>query len=349
MRNPPTIHETCIRETLNKYYPVLVTSLEFIPTQWIAYCFSVHCTDGARYFLKLHKEDAPKPYAPSSKDFYLPLTYQLHEKGILSYIPHPIRAIQDHLQIRSGGFEFVLYNYIAGKVVGHQGITHDILSRLSQLVGILHRSTSQIKVAHPLTDQYEIPFERELRDIYHRLHLSSKFDTPGKASLAQALLPRWDTMLGYLEHLRTLQFYVRASRKAQVICHTDLHGENLVLDKENHLYIIDWENAIIAPPEHDLFFFAGEAGFWEIFMPGYESQAGAADLDPSILAFYYYRRGLEGILDWLQRICNGTGGLERDRMDLEDTIDCLDGMAFIEPTITRIQTHLNLIHGKARS
>jgi thiamine kinase-like enzyme len=45
------------------------------------------------------------------------------------------------------------------------------------------------------------------------------------------------------------------------VCHTDLHGENLMVDDRGNLYILDWETAMIAPPEHDLFFFAGYDSF----------------------------------------------------------------------------------------
>jgi spectinomycin phosphotransferase len=105
--------------------------------------------------------------------------------------------------------------------------------------------------------------------------LLESFDTlselPGTASPAQKLvkeliLPRKGQITADLEQLKALQTYARNADKRKVICHTDLHGGNLMTDERGILYILDWENALIAPPEHDLFFFAGEKNFWELFV-----------------------------------------------------------------------------------
>jgi thiamine kinase-like enzyme len=41
------------------------------------------------------------------------------------------------------------------------------------------------------------------------------------------------------------------------LCHGDIWGGNLIRH-ENVLYFIDWESAIIAPPEFDLIGYIGE-------------------------------------------------------------------------------------------
>ena len=125
-----------------------------------------------------------------------------------------------------------------------------------------------------------------------------------------------------------------------VICHTDLHGGNLMMDDQGNLYILDWENALIAPPEHDLFFFTGDERFWNVFLPLYERQFGPVSIDIEVLRFYYYRRTLEDIAGFVFRILQGDGGEERDREDIEWLKGNLTDLKNIEKTVSGIQTKL---------
>jgi hypothetical protein len=97
---------------------------------------------------------------------------------------------------------------------------------------------------------------------------------------------------------------------------------------------------MIAPPEHDLFFFAGSDSFWEVFLPAYEQQYGPADLESELLGFYFYRRGLEDLTEWMVRILDGGRSEERDQADLEEIAGCLAGFAHVELTCERIREKL---------
>lgn len=52
-----------------------------------------------------------------------------------------------------------------------------------------------------------------------------------------------------------------------------------MVDPEGVLNSLDWENAMIAPPEHDLFAFVDDEGFGGHFHPAYIRQVGSIDLD----------------------------------------------------------------------
>jgi aminoglycoside phosphotransferase (APT) family kinase protein len=161
-------------------------------------------------------------------------------------------------------------------------------------------------------------------------------DSISKQHLRDFLLLHKDEITGYLNQLKSLQKIVTHTHKTMVICHTDLHGENLMVDDQGNLYIMDWENAMIAPPEHDLFFFAGYDSFWDTFLPHYTREFGPVNLNRDMFAFYYYRRGLEDLADWIIRILRGDGGDAQDQADLGEISDCLTGLAYVEKTVAEI-------------
>jgi len=213
--------------------------------------------------------------------------------------------------------------------------------KLARLVGILHKSTSQIEIEHPFYERFDIAFENDLVNSLDVLAGITSGDRKGKQELRNLLLQRKDEILGYLHRLKELQSLARATGKEMVVCHTDLHGENLMTDDQGNLYILDWEGAMIAPPEHDLFFFAWEDRFWDLFLPNYEREFGPVSLDSNVFGFYYYRRNLEDLTDWVLRILYHNTGEEQDQTDLRGIVeDCISGWPYLEMTIRGIKTRL---------
>jgi hypothetical protein len=41
------------------------------------------------------------------------------------------------------------------------------------------------------------------------------------------------------------------------LCHSDIHAGNILIDVNDDFYIVDWDNPILAPKEHDLMFIGG--------------------------------------------------------------------------------------------
>jgi Ser/Thr protein kinase RdoA (MazF antagonist) len=348
MLTEPDVDRGALTRALEQAYDLRIQGLQFLPTGWLAACYTLTCEDETRYFLKLHPMERHAAFAASSRAFYLPLTYQLHHKDILPQTPAPIPNRKGALETLWSGYAIELTQFVDGALVGHDGMTGAILARLARLVGILHSSTPLISVDQPLLDDFEIRFEPDLRLALDAASAFSGHARPGMRALSVFLLAERERILGYLDRLHELQTIGRRLDKPKVICHTDLHGENLLIDTEGHLILIDWEGAMIAPPEHDLMFFAGEETFWSAFLPHYETalsvpddaRSGRQALHPDVFEFYYIRRGLEDLADWIIRIRAGQGSPEQDQEDLDEMRDCLAGMAQIPSTVRTIALRL---------
>ncbi|MFI5691364.1 phosphotransferase family protein [Kribbella sp. NPDC051586] len=76
-----------------------------------------------------------------------------------------------------------------------------------------------------------------------------------------------------------------------VVCHTDMHGLNLLLDDAGEVAaILDWENAVIGPREYDVWVGA-DGNELAAFLDEY----GARDLDLDHLEFALLARGLRDL------------------------------------------------------
>jgi spectinomycin phosphotransferase len=75
-----------------------------------------------------------------------------------------------------------------------------------------------------------------------------------------------------------------------VLCHSDIHRGNLLLDVTGKLYVVDWDQPVYAPIERDLMFVSGGAeGFLgmtphqrALFFEGY----GPVDINQTALEYY---------------------------------------------------------------
>jgi Ser/Thr protein kinase RdoA (MazF antagonist) len=338
LNNKSAIEIEDLYRAIQESYGIQITNLEFLLRGWGGDCYRIDTSDGERYFLKLHDSANYMGIAATSRPFYLPLMDQLHSKGILPNIPHPIRTRDGNLSLVIDSNEVVITNWIGGKLVGFGKLPEPILTQLAKMTGILHSNRSQLEFERPFVEKFEFGFASDLSKAVTALDTISPSDSPGIQLLRETILPHHDEVLKHLQGLRELQMRVRELEKPMVVCHTDLHGGNLMTDAQGNFYILDWENALIAPPEHDMIFFAGESNFWNVFWPEYTNYFKYPSLDGDMLSFYYYRRTLEDIAGFVLRILQGAGGNARDREDINWLRGCLADLVAIDNTVAKIQT-----------
>ncbi|MEH1166809.1 aminoglycoside phosphotransferase family protein [Micromonospora sp. CPCC 205539] len=102
-----------------------------------------------------------------------------------------------------------------------------------------------------------------------------------------------------------------------VVCHGDPHLGNLLLGPNGQVWLIDWDDAVLAPPECDLMFLLGgvlafapiTAEQQRAALAGY----GQVDVDPARLAWFLAVRALDDLSDWTRQALD-TGAAAADRV-----------------------------------
>jgi thiamine kinase-like enzyme len=107
---------------------------------------------------------------------------------------------------------------------------------------------------------------------------------------------------------------------------------NILRTPQGKLFIVDWEGLMLAPAEHDLFIFAGE-GFTTL-LAEYDRLADKPRLHPELFAYYFHRRNLEDITDFIIRILHENTTAEEDRFDLDLLVsDCHSSWPFLDGSL----------------
>jgi thiamine kinase-like enzyme len=207
------------------------------------------------------------------------------------------------------------------------------------LAARLHNTTPLLGLEIPYVERFHLPFEQELHRSLDELQEGSILTRPGQHTLSELILPQRETLLALLARLHELQRYAQKLDPPMVLVHTDMHGGNLIRSKEGELFVVDWEGAMLAPAEHDLFMFVS-AGFGAM-LAEYHQTANEPHLFPELFAYYIYRRNLEDIAYFLLSILHENTSDEQDQVELGYLQqDCLESWSSIESSIRSAQEQL---------
>jgi Ser/Thr protein kinase RdoA (MazF antagonist) len=323
MRYEPPVDRARLAAMVRERYGLPVESLTFVPLGYAAACYTLLCAGGARYFLKLWPAMRAGRTSPVRPEVVLPLTRALHERDILPRVPYPLATHDGALWASFAGDPFAVFPFLPGHVPPPWPAWPLALrDELARAIAALHRATPALADVLPPREGFAIFFEADLMRGLEEIERIGPRARTGLRALRSLVLPRRDEILAQLARLHGLQRTVRALAGPFVLCHTDVGPANLLVDEQGKLYILDWDDAIVAPPEHDLQAALGDdfgAGFAR-FLQVYDAAGGARPLHLDHFAFYLLRRYLGDMTVRLVRI------MEQNTTD-EDDLDALGGIA----------------------
>ncbi|MFC4556742.1 phosphotransferase [Virgibacillus kekensis] len=110
--------------------------------------------------------------------------------------------------------------------------------RVATLIRKIHESTELLHMLMRLGKKPVTPDER-FAELSNQLH-------------ENGLMEKHPEVLESISYLEKLLSVTRNQRK--VVCHCDLNHNNILLTKKDQLYLVDWDNAMIADPAMDFGF-----------------------------------------------------------------------------------------------
>jgi spectinomycin phosphotransferase len=102
---------------------------------------------------------------------------------------------------------------------------------------------------------------------------------------------------------RAEAFGRRLARKgpARVVCHTDIHTNNVLVAADQRIWIVDWDETMLAPRERDLMFVIGGGLRYDLVAPHQEELFfqgyGATTVDALAITYYRYALAVSDIGD----------------------------------------------------
>lgn len=196
-------------------------------------------------------------------------------------------------------------------IEGQNGFSQPLTDKQWQALGMSLKQVHEIEVPSSIQNQIRHEnYSPKWRQIVQSL-LDTMNEPPKGDEIAQKLFSFIKT------HQTSIQRLVkRAEELAEklknishpprlVLCHSDIHAGNVLIDNQGNLFIVDWDDPIMAPKERDLMFIGGGVGnVWNEKSEGKKFYNGYGDveIDMTTLAYYRHERIIEDIAQYAEQL-----------------------------------------------
>lgn len=260
---------------------------------------------GRPFFLRLRSGD----FAESSAT----LPQFLRDHGLAQVID-PIADQAGRLWNDFGDFKLILYPFVEGRNGYEVSLTEAQWVEVGSALRRLHTLALPRELSQSIRREAYAPRWRDIvRSWLARVEVQA-FDEPVAAATAALLRERRDVIGDLVSRAEQYAYTLQRRALPCVVCHADLHAGNFHLTGDGRLYIVDWDEPMLAPKERDLMFAgAGLMGGWRtpeeeeaLFYQGY----GPAKVDRQALAYFRYERIIADIAVFCEELLGTTAGGE---------------------------------------
>ncbi|HHQ4121627.1 TPA: aminoglycoside O-phosphotransferase APH(9)-Ia [Legionella pneumophila] len=240
----------------------------------------------------------------------------LHDSGIKEII-FPIYTRDTKLFQQIDHFKIIVYPFINAPNGFTQNLTEKQWHQLGKVLRQIHETSVPTAIQQRLRKETYSPKWREMvRSFYNKIGFDDSDDqitTDFKTFFNQKI----DSIHRLVDSSEELSKKIQLDLDKYVLCHSDVHAGNVLVVNEGSIFIIDWDEPMLAPKERDLMFIGGGIGnVWnkpheiDYFYEGY----GKTNVDKIILSYYRHERIVEDIAvygqDLLSRDQNNESRLE---------------------------------------
>jgi len=295
MLTKPNITDELIISRLQDEYGIRADKLNFRPSGDLnAAAYRVLTDNGATYFLKLRK---------GFDEITVTVPLFLKSQGIEAVII-PCETKSKRHWVDFGDYRIILYPFVEGR----DGFEMELSDKHRRVLGVelkrIHTTKIPPELKRRIPQETYSPHWREIIRSLQQVE-NNFFHDSIMARLAKFIKSKQNEINHLVERAKGLASELQAKSLELVLCHSDIHGRNILITENDKLYIVDWDNPILAPKERDLMFIGGGIDkIWKskreeaVFYEGY----GKTEINLSALAYYRYERIIQDLADYGEQL-----------------------------------------------
>lgn len=310
MLEKPKLKNEKIANCLRDEYGLMVEKISFLPLGADANTavYQVITSEETAYFVKLRKGEFTEA-SVTVPNF-------LSNQGIKQIIPI-VRTQKGALWANLSPFKVILYPFVEGHHAFEKGLSHAQWLAFGAALKQFHSANVPLAITNTIQKENFSAQWRDILKMFLERIERETFHEPIAIELADFLKIKKDEMLEIIQRTELFAQTLLKNPPEFILCHADIHGWNLLIDKNGALYIVDWDTLLLAPKERDLMFIGaglGDTGYTveqeeSMFYQGY----GQTSINKIALAYYRYERIIEDIAAYCQQIfLSDEGGEDRN-------------------------------------
>lgn len=319
MLEPPKLSDEAILSALDAHYGLANATLAFLPigNDLASFVYRVAAPGGSRFFLKVR----------AGSGFSVPglaVPRFLHDHGI-PHIVAPLPTKTRALWIDLNDYALSLYPLLDARTATGAGLSDHQWRDLGATLRQIHECQLPPDLRHAIQSETWTPSRRAVLDELDAAITRQAIADPIGQELAAFYRSRRDEIRALVDRTDALGDELRGAHLPLVLCHADLHTWNVLIDSDGGMWIVDWDEVVLAPRERDLMFVIGGIGRGLVseqqtacFLHGY----GDSPIDRRALRYYRYRWAVADMAAYAEEACFSLDrGAESRRAALEGFID----------------------------
>lgn len=289
MRDDPGMDNDRLATCLARAYGIRVVSITFLPIGYdlSASVYEVVTAERASYFLKVRSGPVHEPGLLVSRALV-----GAGVANVLAPLPTRTSALWCSLD-DPGGSHAVLYPFVRGENAMIAGLSNDQWREFGASLRAVHGSGLDERFRDLLpVETFALPSAPLVRRLL-ALVAGTEFESEAASWFAAFWRANAGRIRDLLARAEQLGRGLQSKSFELVLCHGDIHAANILVGDDGRIWLVDWDEPLIAPRERDLLFVVGstiarpvEPEEEDLFFEGY----GPADVDPAALAYYRYER-----------------------------------------------------------
>jgi spectinomycin phosphotransferase len=296
MSEQPRSIEEQLRTCLQDQYDLIPATVDFLPLglDYTAGVYRVVSKCGTPYLAKVKSGVIYEP------GYFIP-SY-LHNQGITSVVA-PLATKNNSLWVQLENRTVVVYPFIDGDS-SWTGMTDEHWKRVGNTFSKVHQ------VALP-----PLGFDLLRKETFNTTeyvgwirnfesqHIQAQIgESDSERELRSAWITHQSVINKAIDSLEKLASVLQKRTFSFVICHADLHPANVLRESTGNVFIVDWDEVMMAPKERD-FIFLNEESFYGLsgdsitpFIQGY----GTTEIDWNVLTYYKFERAIQDLIAYTE-------------------------------------------------
>ena len=305
----PDLKDEKIIFCLQDAYGLTIEKIAFLPlgADFNTAVYRVTTSSQVDYFLKLRRGEFV--------DASVSVPKYLSDLGVKQVIP-PLATKTGQLMTSVASFKASLYPYVEGRNGVEAKLSDDQWVQFGVAIKKLHSTDLPNTLTSGTPREVFSSKWRETVKAFLMRIQNEVFEEPVAVKMALFLKSKRSEILKLVDRAEKLAILLQKQPLKYILCHADIHGWNLIVDKEEAVYIVDWDTLIFAPKERDLMFVG--AGIWDsgrkateeesLFYQGY----GQTKINQDAICYYRFERIIQDIGDYCEYIfLSNEGGDDR--------------------------------------
>ena len=226
----------------------------------------------------------------------------LHELGIKEVI-FPILSCEGKLFQQLDDFKIIVYPFIQAPNGFTQDLSKENWKQLGNALRKVHETSVPTSIQqHLKKESYSAKWRELVKSFYNRIEpeisddkITIDFKTFFKKNI--------NVISQVVNTAEKLSKTIQPDLDKYVLCHSDIHAGNILVSSQEFIYIIDWDEPMLAPKERDLMFIGGGVGnVWNKLqeIPYFYEGYGKVNIDITMLSYYRYERIVVDIAEFGQ-------------------------------------------------